>query len=324
MDIKLTINSRTAGKKYEVSEIGNGEVKWVTNRSGVAGKLTFDLIKHSEIICHEGDQVRLTVDGKSYFLGYIFSKSKEREKISIVCYDMLKYLKSKQSYNFTGHTLGSVVKTIAKDFNLTTGIIDDPGHVLEDKLYEGQSLFDIITDCITLTAIATKKIYVLYDGVNQLCLREMSDLKLDGPIIEPSTLAREYTYKTSIEDAYNVIKLVQPNKSTGKGDAYTAKDDGKIKTWGKLQYYEEVDEDLDEAKIRQRAVDLLSFYAQTQRSLSILCSGIPEVFAGCTIPINIPALGDISLSKNLLVEKCTHTWSSNDHTTELEVKVYNG
>ena len=91
MNIQLTINSRNAGKKYEVSDIGDGEIKWTTSRIGVAGKLTFDLIKHSEIICHEGDQVRLTVDGYSYFLGYIFAKSKTQEKISVTCYDMLKY-----------------------------------------------------------------------------------------------------------------------------------------------------------------------------------------------------------------------------------------
>lgn len=324
MNIQLTINSRNAGKKYEVSDIGDGEIKWTTSRSGTAGKLTFDLIKHSEIICHEGDQVRLTVDGVSYFLGYIFSKSKTQEKISIVCYDMLKYLKSKQSYNFSGHTLSSVVQTIAKDYNLTTGIIEDTGYVLEDKLYEGQSLFDIITDCITLTAVATKKIYILYDGVNQLCLQEMHTLLRPAPIITPQTLAREFTYKTSIEDSYNVVKLVQPNKSTGKGDAYSMQDSEKVKAWGKLQYYEKIDEDLDEAKIRQRVVDLLSYYAQTQRQLKITCTGLPNVFAGCMVPVEIPALGDINLSKNLLIEKCTHTWSSNDHTMDLEMKVHNG
>lgn len=324
MNIQLTINSRNAGKKYEISEIGDGEIKWTTSRIGVAGKLTFDLIKHSEIICHEGDQVRLTVDGHSYFLGYIFAKSKTQERISVTCYDMLKYLKSKQSYNFTGHTLTSVVNRIAEDFNLTKGIIEESEYVLPDKIYEDISLFDIITECITKTAIATGKIYVLYDGVNQLCLQEMHNLLRAAPIIEPLTLAREYTYKTSIEDSYNVVKVVQPNKSTGKGDAYTLMDAGKIAEWGKLQYYEKCDDDSNDAQLRERAVKLLSYYAQTQRQLKIHCSGLPNVFAGCMVPVKIPALGDIDLSKNLLVEKCTHTWSSNDHTMDLEMKVYNG
>ena len=133
MNIQLTINSRNAGKKYEVSDIGDGEIKWTTSRIGVAGKLTFDLIKHSEIICHEGDQVRLTVDGHSYFLGYIFAKSKTQEKISITCYDMLKYLKSKQSYNFVGQTLTNVVNKIAEDYNLTKGIIEESEFVLPDN-----------------------------------------------------------------------------------------------------------------------------------------------------------------------------------------------
>ena len=324
MNIQLTINSRNAGKKYEVSDIGDGEIKWTTSRMGVAGKLTFDLIKHSEIICHEGDQVRLTVDGHSYFLGYIFAKSKTQEKISITCYDMLKYLKSKQSYNFVGQTLTSVVNQIAEDYNLTKGIIEESEFVLPDKIYEGTSLFDIITECIMKTAIANNKVFVLYDGVNQLCLQEMHSLQRTAPIIEPLTLAREFTYKTSIEDSYNIVKVVQPNKSTGKGDAYTLEDTGKIAEWGKLQYYEKTDEDYNEAQIRERVVKLLSYYAQTQRQLKIHCTGLLDVFAGCMVPVSIPALGDIDLSKNLLVEKCTHTWTSNDHTMDLEMKVHNG
>lgn len=324
MNIQLTINSRNAGKKYEISDIGDGEIKWTTSRMGVAGKLTFDLIKHSEIICHEGDQVRLTVDGHSYFLGYIFAKSKTQERISITCYDMLKYLKSKQSYKFVGRTLTDVVNRIADDYNLTKGIIEESGYVLPDKIYEGTSLFDIITECIMKTAIATNKVFVLYDGVNRLCLQEVHKLLRETPIIEPLTLAREYTYKTSIEDSYNIVKVVQPNKATGKGDAYMLQDTGKIAEWGKLQYYEKCDDDSNDAQLRERTVKLLSYYAQTQRQLKIHCTGLPDVFAGCTVPIMIPALGDIDLSKKLLVEKCTHTWSSNDHTMDLEMKVYNG
>ena len=324
MDIQLTINSRNAGKKYEIADIGDGEIKWTTNRTGVAGKLTFDLIKHSEIICHEGDQVRLTVNGHSYFLGYIFSKSKTQEKISITCYDMLKYLKSKQSYKFVGYTLTSVVNKIADDYNLTKGIIEESQYILPDKIYEGTSLFDIITECITKTAIANKKIFVLYDGVGKLCLQEMHSLKRDAPIIEPLTLAREFTYKTSIEDSYNVIKVVQPNKSTGKGDAYFIEDAGKVAEWGKLQYYEKTNEDYNDAQLRERAVNLLTYYAQTLRELKIHCTGLPDVFAGCMVPVSIPALGDINLSKNLLVEKCTHIFSNNDHTMDLEMKIHNG
>lgn len=237
---------------------------------------------------------------------------------------MLKYLKSKQSYKFVGHTLSSIVKQIADEFKLTKGVIEESTFVLPDKIYEDMTLLDIITEGITKTAVATNEVFVLYDGVNQLCLQEMHNLYRSAPIIEPLTLAREFTYKTSIEDSYNVVKVVQPNKATGKGDAYSYEDPEKIAAWGKLQYYEKCDEDLNEAQIRERVVTLLSYYAQTQRMLTIHCTGLPDVFAGCTVPVSIPALGDINLSKDLLIEKCTHTWSNNDHTMDLEMKVHNG
>ena len=82
MNFQLTINSRNAGKKYDATNLIDGDVTWTTARSGSAGKLTFTVIKHGEIIFHEGDQVRFSADGTSFFLGYIFIKEK---KMMTVC-----------------------------------------------------------------------------------------------------------------------------------------------------------------------------------------------------------------------------------------------
>lgn len=323
MERKLTIYCKAFGKQYEVTEAIDGDVKWSTTLSGVAGKLTFDILKQGELNFNEGDQVVYSANGVTFFVGYVFTKSKVREQISVTCYDMLRYLQAKQSYNLENHTLTSVVKKIAGDFWLTQGVIEETGHVMEEKLYEGQGLFDIITDCITLTALATQKIFVLYDDAGKLTLRETMSL-LSPNVLSPDSFARDYTYKTSIEESYNVIKLVQPNKTTGKGDAYMIEDPEKLPLWGKLQLYETVNEDLSEAKIREKAITMLSYYAQTQRSLKLSCTGVADIRAGSMVPVFIPALGDINLSKNLLVEKCTHTWGSNDHTMDLEMRVHNG
>lgn len=332
-DVYLSINSRNAGKKYEVSNILNGEITWTTERVGVASKLTFTVIKEGEIIFHEGDQVRLEVDGVPLFLGYVFSKDKNREKIAVTCYDMLRYLKAKQSYLIKDMKLGDVISLIAKDFQLTTGELADTGYVLPKKRYEAQTLFDIITNCLHLTLIKTDIVYNVYDNVGALTLKKAEDMKVPLVITTVPTesadqgerILTDYHYKTSIDDdTYNVVKLVWPNKQTGKGDVYSSKDDDGINLWGKLQYYEKLSGEFNEAEIRDKVSYLLNYFSQVRRTLKLEALGNTSVRAGCMIKLYIPDLGDIALHKTLLVNSCTHKISSNSHTMSLEMIVENG
>lgn len=324
MNFKLTINSRAAGKKYDATELIDGDVTWTTSRNGSAGKLTFTVVKHGEIVFHEGDQVRFMADGVSYFLGYIFTKEKSHDKIAVTCYDMLRYLKAKQSYAFSKMKLSDVVRLMAAEFNLTAGDIEDTGYVMPDKIYEEKTLLDIINDCITITAVATGKIYVLFDGVNQLCLKEIGNMVSAYTLSGKDFIQRDYTYTTSIDESYNYVKLIRPNEESGKGDAYIARDEEKMQAWGKLQYYALVDEGLNAAQIQEQAQNLLKYYAQTNRKLRLPCLGVPDIQAGSMVMIDMPALGDISLNKHLLIDTCVHKWTADTWTMTLEMAVTNG
>lgn len=329
-DIYLSINSRNAGKKYEVSNIVDGEITWTTERVGVAGKLTFTVIKEGEIIFHEGDQVRCEVDGVPIFLGYVFSKDKNREKIAVTCYDMLRYLKAKQSYQIKDMNLGDVISLIAKDFNLTVGELADTGYVMPKKRYEAKTLFDIITDCQYQTLLKTGVVYNVFDKAGALTMKKAEDMKV--PLIISSVasdggerILTDYRYKTSIdEDTYNVVKLVWPNKKSGKGEVYSSKDDDGINLWGKLQFYEKLDGEFDEAKVRDRVEYLLNYFCQVRRTLKLEALGNTSIRAGSMIELYMPDLGDVALHKTLLVNSCTHKISSHSHTMSLEMIVENG
>lgn len=329
-DIYLSINSRVAGKKYEVSNIADGEITWTTERVGVAGKLTFTVIKEGEIIFHEGDQVRCKVDGEPIFLGYVFSKDKNKEKISVVCYDMLRYLKAKQSYQIKDMKLGDVVRMIAHDFQLTVGELADTGFIMPKKRYEAQTLFDIITDCQYQTLLKTNTVYNFFDNVGALTLKKAVDMKVPLMIASQATedgerILTDFRYKTSIDDdTYNVVKLVWPNKKTGKGDVYSSKDDEAISWWGKLQFYEKINGEMNEAEIRERVQYLLNYFCQVRRTLKLDALGNTSVRAGCMIEMYMPDLGDIALHKTLIVDRCSHKISSNSHTMSLEMIVENG
>lgn len=322
-DIKLIISSFNTKKNYECSQIINGDITWDTDRKSKASKVTFEIIKNGEIIFHEGDMLRCYVNQEPFFAGFVEKKEKRQERIGVTAYDLLARLKYKQSYFFKKQTCSDALNVIAGEFKLPLGTIEDTEYIMPEKLYDDKSLLDIITDCITVTAIATKKIFVLYDDFGKLSLKEINNLK-SRYVIGNASFGLDYTYTTSIIDSYNYIKLVKPNESTGKADAYIAHDQTKVERWGRRQYYAKVDENLNPAQIKEMTKNYLKTYAQTKRNLKLPAVGVVGIRAGSMILVDIEDLGDIALKKMLLIDKCTHKISSSDHKMDLEMRVYNG
>lgn len=322
MKIKvIVINRKNA--KYDITKAICSDIKYKTERVGVASTITFDVLKSdTPMSFHEGDPVYIYIDDKLYILCYIFAKSKKQKIISVTCYDLLRYLKYKESYNFIQKTASQRIRQMANEFNLPVGEIEEISHILPDKIYEDKTLLDIMTDSLMETAVATGKIYTLFDDRGKITLKESKNM-INKNVIGNKSFATDYTYKTSIENSYNYIKLVKPNKETGKGDVYIAKDQGKVNIWGRLQYYEKVDENLNDSQIRERAKTFLKYYAKTERNLKIDAIGELSIRAGSVVLIDIPALGDIDLRKMLLIEKCTHNIDNYHHTMSLEMKVIN-
>lgn len=323
MMIRALLHSKAVKKTYEVSPILDGNLTYMTERAGQASKIGFNVLKNGEINYHEGDLFQVFLEDKKFCSGIVFQKSKKQDVITTTAWDLLRYLKYKQSYLIKNMTLTQVVKLIAEEFALPLGDLENTGHILPKKLYDDKTLMDIITDCIRITAVATKKIYVLFDEFGKLNLKEIGNMK-SRFILGSDSFVTDYTYDTSIEEAYNYIKLVRPNKSTGRADTYIANDSKKVSQWGRLQYYQKVDENMNPAQIKQMAKKYLEYYCRTGRKLRLSCIGIPEIRAGMMIPISIPDLGDISLNKALLIDRCTHKVSASDHTMDLEMQVYNG
>lgn len=321
---QLVVSSRNSGKNYDISEVTDGEITWSTERGGHAGKVQFTAVKNAgEMIFHEGDNVRLFCNEKPLFSVFVDTKSKQQEKITTTCYDQMFRLKSKQSYNFSNMTAGGIVQLIAAEFGLQTGTIVDTGYILPTKIYEEATLLDIIMDSVQQSIIATEKVYNFYDDAGKLSLKEASEMK-SRYVIGNGSLATDYTYETSISDSYNYIKLVRPNRATNQGDVIVAYDPEAEKAWGRIQYYAKVDEALNDAQIKEQAKQLLNYYCQTKRTLKVKALGVPDIQAGAMVMMDIPDLGDIRLTKMLLIDKCTHHISSNSWTMDLEMRVVNG
>ncbi len=313
MDVHLYIQNGQS--VYEPVVVGS--ITWETARKGQPGKCSFTLLADGKLNIEEGNAVRLDVSGKAVFFGFIFERSWNRNgEVKVTSYDQLRYLKNKDSYNYTDKTAGEVIQMIAGDFNMQTGVLENTGYKIPYRNEPDTSLFDIILNALDLTMIATGRMYVLYDDAGKLTLKNVEDMKLDLMIDDKA--AQDYDYKVSIDgNTYNQIKLYRDNDETQKRDVYMTKHTENINKWGILQLSESLDKGVDGQKI---AETYLSLYNRPEKRLTIKDAfGDIRVRAGCLIPVFLD-IKDQQLKNYLLVESVTHNIDKGVHTMNLTLR----
>lgn len=208
--------------------------KLTLERKGTPGKLTFTVVKDSKLNFQEGDPVKLTLDGTPMFYGFVFIKSRDKDgTIDVTAYDQLRYLKNKDTITEEGLKASDLLKRIATDFRLNLGTVEDTGYTMETVVEENQTLFDMIQNALDETLLNTGKLYVLYDDVGSLTLKDINSMKTN--LLIDMEAAENFSYSSSIDDAtYNKIKLAFNNEKTGKRELYVAQDGEKINQWAQL------------------------------------------------------------------------------------------
>ena len=296
------------------------EITWTTERKGAAGKLEFKVVKDDIINFEEGNPVAFKVDNTNLFYGFVFRKKRDKKQIiTTTAYDQLRYLKNKDTRVYVNKRADEVVRSIASDFQLNIGMLENTGYVIAKKAESNQSLFDIILNALDETIRNRKEMYVLYDDFGKLCLKNLERMKV-GLVIDEET-GENFDYESSIDsDTYNQIKLTYDNSDTGKREVYIAKDSSNIEKWGVLQYFDTIDEKTNGA-VKARA--LLDLYNQKTRSLEIKNAlGDIRVRGGSLIIVNLN-LGDVKLQNFMLEEKAKHTFKNGEHFMDLTLRGQN-
>ncbi len=291
-------------------------IKWSTERKGSPGKLTFKLIQDDILNIAEGNAVVLKDGDTNVFYGFIFTiKRDESKSVSVTAYDQMRYLKNKATYQYT-KTASELLKTVAKDFELSVGEIEDTAYVIPSRLEDGNTLIDILQTALDLTVQNTGEMYVLYDDFGALRITAIENMAV-GILIDSET-AQSYDYESSIDNqTYNQIKLYYDNESTGKREVYIAKDSEHINEWGLLQYYESIDKGENG---KAKADSLLSLYNAKTKSLKVKKAiGDNRVRAGSMIAVQLE-LGDITVNNWMLVESCEHEYKENEHWMDLTLR----
>lgn len=265
----------------------------------------------------EGDPVKLTVDGTDVFYGFVFTKKRTKEQtIDVTAYDQLRYLKNKDTYVYENKTATEVIQMIAADFKLNTGTLEDTGYKIGSRTEDDTTLFDIIQNALDETLTAKKQLYVLYDDVGKLTLRNIESMKLD--FLLDSEVLENYDYKSTIDDStYNQIKVVHEDSDAGKRSIYIAKDSSHINEWGVLQLTESVEE---KTNAQAKADGLLALYNTKTRTLTASnVLGDIRVRAGSSIVVMLN-LGDIVVQNYMVVESVRHTFNEQQHLMELKLR----
>ena len=288
-------------------------------RKGSPGKLKFNVIKDDIISFQEGDPVKLTVDGTDMFYGYVFSKQRSSSTpylIEVTAYDQLRYFKNKDTYNYANKTATEVIRMIADDFGLRVGTLENTGYKIKSRAEDNTSLFDIAQNALDETLRAKTQLYVLYDNVGALTLRNIESMKLNL-LIDADTTG-SYSYTSSIDSqTYNQVKVTYENNDSGKREVFITKDSSHINEWGLLQYTDTVE---TSANGVAKAEALLKLYNTKTRKLTVSdVLGDKRVRAGCSVVCKLN-LGDINLQSFLMVEQVTHTFKNSEHTMSMKLR----
>lgn len=180
MYVELLVGNESGTKVYQ--PVVQEGIEWSTERKNTPGKLVFKVLYDNILDFSEGSPVRMKVDGDNVFFGFVFKQQRTKDKIiTVTAYDQLRYLKNKDTKVYEGKTANQFVKMIADDYALNLGTLDDTGYVIESRVEENTSLFEMIANALDLTLTNTGEMYVLYDDFGKLTLKSLSSMYVGVP-----------------------------------------------------------------------------------------------------------------------------------------------
>lgn len=320
MSVELLIGNELRTKLY-IPVIEEG-VEWTTERKNTPGKLTFKVLKDDILDFSEGSEVRMWNNGDTIFSGFVFKQQRDREQlITVTAYDQLRYLKNKDTIVYENKTADQFLCMVAADYALNVGVLENTKYVIESRVEENTSLFEMVENALDLTLTNTGEMFVLYDDFGQLMLRPLSSMRVGNQgayLMVDEETGENFEYISSIDDnTYNKIKLAYDNEDTGGREVYTAQDCSNINKWGILQYFDT----LNKGENGQAKADaLLKLYNKKTRNLKLTnILGDNRVRAGSMIVVNLD-LKDVKIRNFMLVESCMHIYKENEHWMDLTLR----
>lgn len=323
MTIQLVVQqNKQPNKIHEISQIV-GDITYTTQLGGQAGKLEFTLNSPKEALCPEGSAITFKVDNLPIFFGTVFSRSVSDEKVDVVAYDQTRFLQNKDTIVVEETTASKLFSKICTQYNLPHRIITPSKFILPAKVEDNTSLYTMIDNAMQFSKDNENKQYIIRDNFGVIEFTELSQLKTNF-VLGSQSMATGYTYKISIdEDTYNKIKIIKEDSDKNKRYTYIAQDGANMKAWGTLQYVEKVELGMPDSRVKAYANNLLTIKNRPTKKLSIEAIGNPRLNAGNGVIVSLDYLAPFGMDANryFVIEKCDHTWKSNGHTMNLDLRL---
>lgn len=268
-----------------------------------------------------GSLVKITAGDKSIFDGFIFSVTTSKAKtVQIVAYDVLRYLKSKDTYIIgEGNTASDIFKTVCRRLELETGTIDEATWKQTPNAYESAGGFEVIREAIENALAHEKKFYVLIPEGKKICFRDITKLQ-SNLIIDEENGEIDFQHNANIdEDVYNQFKIISEDAKEWK----VGRNDDHVKQWGLLQYSQKFGEPVKEKDLPGLLDKLAQIYDRPKQKLSLTCFGDWNVRAGVGVHVRFTTFKNFDNGQGYYVRECTHTVKNALHQMALDLCAQN-
>ncbi len=315
---RFVIVIKNDSKKEMQYPLIEGQIKVDWSRQGAPGKMTFNVVKNDDIDYQEGNAVGLYVDGEIFFYGYIFEKSRNGDQIiKTTCYDQLRYLKNKTTFQYKNWTYSELLTNICRDRLLQTGEIENTKKKIGERIEEDKEFFEMLQYANDFTTHHTGEIYVLFDDCGKITLKNRRNMRVKDVISYHNT--QDFDYKTSIDkNTYNRIYLRKLDDNNQEVGHAVAEDEKSMAEWGILSYSDMTNS--NDVDLKAKAKEMLKILNRKERTLKIKdVIGSVYVRAGSMIKVEFPEIGDINIDSYMMVNSITHTFEGEQHTMSLDV-----
>lgn len=325
------IHTRGSTAAWDISDIAT-EIEWTTDIDFAAGELKFTLIETDEgFYPKNGDVVSFQWDGQKTFFGYVFSTSlKSSGAIEVVAYDRLRYLKNQDTIVWPVGTALQRFNSIMERLRLPHKNSSENTLDLEPEVSDGKTYFDMLKSAFDATETSSGNRYVmrdLYGTVEFVRVSTTNGAYLPlrtGLVIGDNSLLTDFTYGASIDELYNVVKLIKETEDEQKRTVYTTQTANSYESqmkYGTLQIVEKADNELNESQMYARANQLLRQYNKEKVTLTIDAIGDLTLRAGTRFYIDISALKKLGVGmREVLAAKVTHKFGA-DWSMTVDVEV---
>lgn len=258
-----------------------------------------------------GELYVLYVDKKEAFRGYLFNHTEDSTGIAnLTIYDANIYLlKNEETLLVKEKKASDVAKDLCKKFGISIGKIDDTKKHISKLVFNGNTLEDIIKQCLENTSKNVEAKFSVYSSKGKFYLLNRATSE---KVAMYFTDVISSTNSKGIEDTRTQIKIVKGSVEESY-KSVVVKNDKRIKTFGLMQYVESVD---DKADMNAMANTLLKELQDERQLIEVTLPGDISCVTGKRIDVK----NDLSrILGAYFITSDRHTFSDGNHAMTLQL-----